>query len=1314
MSYAIKLFAFLFLISFQSLFAQKQEISCGVNDSNLSENTIKAMLMTPLWLKQKQVRKAAKEFYVCRIAVDVDSDTYNYFGKDSIYIKHEVLKKIERVSKIYEAEINTQLVVTYLKIWKDAATDPYKISQERSGLLNDVSKLWNLTPYSTFPIDKAMLLSVKSNGGVAYIPGKFSVSSWWDEFIIAHELGHNFGSPHTQNCFWSGGPLDFCVPSEGDCYQEALHSSKGTIMSYCGKTLLTFHPLCQAIMQNHAETSFTKISSIKSPTLPSNGFNFESSRILIFNAVSSAELYEYQVSQSEDFIKDVFTDSTDINAFIYPNFKKNSTYFLRVRAKNRTGISDWSNVISVTVPNLALTAPILKTPSDNTLDLDAAKNISLTFDAVEGANQYELDFNISNDYWNDSYKASLNIATISNTNAFTINPQQIPNNIKCYWRIRAINGNSKSAWSETRRFFSPIGASNIYFTYQDSNNAYSSLFVDSYTGDNQYDTKYIVSLNNDFSKPVFEKTIKPNKYPNSNAGSVFIDKLLPNTQYFLKVESINPTVDLPYNIPVGVIRSGSKSFRTGSESAYSNWQIFNANNNTPNFSKQLYFYNRLGVSAKNLFIPTEEGLIKFQCDSLKSTVFDRDNTKGLLGNQMSREVNIDSVGNVWITVRLSKYNNNTTSDYALRQFDGQTMKLLSSRQIEFEDYKRYINFFDVQNMFVGDGNNIIKLEGNIGKTVASIGYYTDMVGSKNNLWFVNLTGVNGLEIKRYNIQNKGLTILDRTTIPALFGATDIKIKTVSNDNLWVLVNRNFSTTSILKYDGVNWTEYNSNNSPLKYIGDMYVDRFNNVYVNSASSAYNDDVSVLKFNGNTWKEITKIRMSMTYKKIFCDGLGKIWEQVDGSSILRFDPCPQMPKPIISSSLPFIDVNKKTVLEAKGCSNVIWNWKNKEENVYEKFISGTNKIEVSPKSATTYLARCVDEGCSGQEASFPYNFIPVLLTDKVNKTEICSNDTLKISPKVTGNFESNNQFSAILSSTQNTFTFSLVNNKNSYSLPPNSKLLSGKYWLKIEGSSPKVISKDSIEITVLSIPNVNITGANSFCKGQSTNLTSTTKDGTPPYIYQWKQDTTKIGANINSLVVSSLGQYKVLVTDSKGCYITSSVYPVTQNEYPIIALTKTGTDIMQNTSVTLSVPLIAGQTIQWNKDGVTISSATNNTYTVTQAGAYTVSVTANNCTTISEVITINLITNNEPNTLDNVGLKVFPNPNDGNFTVEFNSMDLKPMELIISDILGRSIFRRTIKIIGKYSQQINISDQATGQYFISVQKEDGIKTVKMVKK
>lgn len=105
----------------------------------------------------------------------------------------------------------------------------------------------------------AHLLSTlpRANGGVAYLNALCTEGSGfnigysniynsflplpyysWNVNVVAHELGHNFGSPHTQSCSWEISPgvfgmLDSCYTAEGDCYSGPRIASVGTMMSYC-------------------------------------------------------------------------------------------------------------------------------------------------------------------------------------------------------------------------------------------------------------------------------------------------------------------------------------------------------------------------------------------------------------------------------------------------------------------------------------------------------------------------------------------------------------------------------------------------------------------------------------------------------------------------------------------------------------------------------------------------------------------------------------------------------------------------------------------------------------------------------------------------------------------------------------------------------------------------------------------------------------------------------------------------------------------------------------------------------------------------
>ncbi|MCK8523054.1 M12 family metallo-peptidase [Aquimarina sp. D1M17] len=60
----------------------------------------------------------------------------------------------------------------------------------------------------------------------------------WTVSVIAHELGHNFGSNHTHSCVWNGNntAIDGCYTTEGGCGRPGIPSDGGTIMSYCHLT----------------------------------------------------------------------------------------------------------------------------------------------------------------------------------------------------------------------------------------------------------------------------------------------------------------------------------------------------------------------------------------------------------------------------------------------------------------------------------------------------------------------------------------------------------------------------------------------------------------------------------------------------------------------------------------------------------------------------------------------------------------------------------------------------------------------------------------------------------------------------------------------------------------------------------------------------------------------------------------------------------------------------------------------------------------------------------------------------------------------
>lgn len=82
----------------------------------------------------------------------------------------------------------------------------------------------------------------------------------------------------------------------------------------------------------------------------------------------------------------------------------------------------------------------------------------------------------------------------------------------------------------------------------------------------------------------------------------------------------------------------------------------------------------------------------------------------------------------------------------------------------------------------------------------------------------------------------------------------------------------------------------------------------------------------------------------------------------------------------------------------------------------------------------------------------------------------------------------------------------------------------------------------------------------------------------------------------------------------------------------------------------------------------------------------------------------------NSFDFDGFKLYPNPNDSNFTIEFNSNSSSKIGIQVHDISGRLIFEKAYTNSGLFNQNIQLDNAQSGVYLVSI--SDGYK--KMVKR
>lgn len=192
-----------------------------------------------------------------------------------------------------------------------------------------------------------------------------------------------------------------------------------------------------------------------------------------------------------------------------------------------------------------------------------------------------------------------------------------------------------------------------------------------------------------------------------------------------------------------------------------------------------------------------------------------------------------------------------------------------------------------------------------------------------------------------------------------------------------------------------------------------------------------------------------------------------------------------------------------------------------------------------------------------------------------------------------------------------------------LPSYTATTTGSYTVKIvnqqgcpDMSDPVYIFNSSSPSAFINSPSTNVT----VCPNSVIGLAANAGSG---YSYQWFRNGTALnGATTQIISITDSGSYTVRVTNSSGCFATSAIRKISWYALPSATISTPGNfGFCQGSSVTLSVPSVAGNTYKWYKYGNLIPGANAATLSVNTAGKYKAVVTSSSgCTKTGSPVNI----------------------------------------------------------------------------------------------
>lgn len=262
--------------------------------------------------------------------------------------------------------------------------------------------------------------------------------------------------------------------------------------------------------------------------------------------------------------------------------------------------------------------------------------------------------------------------------------------------------------------------------------------------------------------------------------------------------------------------------------------------------------------------------------------------------------------------------------------------------------------------------------------------------------------------------------------------------------------------------------------------------------------------------------------------------------------------------------------------------------------------------------------------------------------------------------------------------------------------------GKYWVRATNSNG-CKGSDTIRVTAGTLPITTLGPDTAYCQGSSIVLYA----GNAGSTYLWST-----GSTASSITVNTPGTYSLTVTHPSSCK-TSDAVNITVKSLPTVGLTFVNPEIFCPTDN--GRPLTEGTPAGGTYIG---SGVTGTTFNASNAGQGTYVILynytgPNGCSNIAKDTLKVYACVGVEELESNFGLNVYPNPNNGLFTLELSANQDIDAKVNILTVDERLVYNDVISGSGIITKLIDVAELANGIYYLRLETKDAIKTYKILK-